>query len=294
MDLSVVIVSYNTKDLLKDCLESVFSGTSLDSIRLEVFVVDNNSSDGSYDMVRNKFPQVRLIGSKANLGYAKANNEAIRQSSGRYVLLLNPDTIISPETFVTMIRFMDAHSNVGVAGCKVVRPDGTLDLACRRSFHSPMVSVYRVLRLNKLFPNSRRFGAYNLTYLNENESYEVDSVAGSFMMIRRETFEQVGLLDENFFMYVEDVDFCYRAKQAGWRIYYYPETKIIHYKGESSQKQSSQMIREFNKSMRLFFNKYYIPQYGILRRCLVHLGLRCQLAVALLRNSLRREKKVVI
>lgn len=286
MDLSIVIVNYNTKDLLLQTLDSVF--LSNDCLQKEVFVVDNASSDGSVEAVAEKFPTVLLMQNERNYGFSYANNVAIRQSRGRYVLLLNSDTVVQPDTFSKMVEFLDAHSEVGAAGCKVVLPNGQLDHACRRSFPQPLNSFYRMLKLDKLFPNHPKIASYNLHYLDEDQSYEVDCLVGAFMMVRRETLEQVGLLDERFFMYGEDVDWCYRIKQAGWINWYYPETNIIHYKGASSRKKKVRMIYEFHRAMYLYYAKHHAPDTLFLLNGLVYLGIFCRYVLMLFVNLFKK------
>ncbi|MCL5263638.1 MAG: glycosyltransferase family 2 protein [Chloroflexi bacterium] len=262
LDLSIVIVNYNVKDLLRDCLQSIYDSEG--DLHFETFVVDNRSIDGSAEMVRDLFPQAHLIVSPVNGGYAYANNLAlanILQRSGqefpRYVLLLNPDTVVSPTALKQMIDFMDAHEHAGAAGPKLVRPDGKLDLACRRSFPSPEVSFYRMLGLSKAFPCHRRFAQYNLTYLDSNGVYEVDSVVGAFMLVRYSALSQVGLLDEDFFMYGEDIDWAYRIKQRGWSVLYNGQVTVTHYKGESSKQHSIKSSFEFYRAMLVFYHKHY-------------------------------------
>lgn len=265
-DLAIVILNYNTATLLRDCLRSI--QTSQHDLRVEVIVVDNASSDGSAAMVRNEFPDVRLMVNPANIGYSAGNNVALRalgfdpqnpsppQALPRYVLLLNPDTILSPTTLAKMVRFMDDHPTIGVAGPRVRRPDGSLDRACRRSFPTPQVSFYRMTGLSRLFPRSRRFNAYNLEYLPEDGVHPVDSVVGAYMQVRREAILQAGLLDERFFMYGEDLDWAKRIKDAGWEIWYNGEVEITHVK-EAASSQSSKSRIDFYEAMWLFYQKHY-------------------------------------
>lgn len=288
MDLSIVIVSYNTKDLLLQTLDSVFRHSS--GIHLEVFVVDNASSDGSPEAVAALYPQVRLIRNSVNRGFAYANNQAIREASGRYVLLLNSDTIVQESTFRIMIEYMEGNPRIGAAGCKVIKPDGTLDLACRRSFPTPVNSLYQALKLAKLFPNSPRFASYNLTYLDEDETYQVDCLVGAFLMVRREAIDQVGMLDDRFFMYGEDIDWCYRIKQAGWEIWYYPKTFIVHYKGASGKKKL-RILYEFHRAMYLYYQKHHARHNWFLINGLVYLGIACRFGMALVGNLFKRGKR---
>ena len=211
MDLSVIIVNYNVRDFLENALVSIEKALEArlengKQITSEVFVVDNGSDDGSVELVRKKFPHVHLLVNEENLGFARANNAALKKVHGRYLLLINPDTIVQEDTLKAMIEFFESNPAVGAAGCRILNPDGTLQLACRRSFPSPWVSFTKTTGLSALFPRSKLFGRYNLTYLNPNEICEVDAISGSFMIVRRTVYEQVGGLDENFFMYGEDLD----------------------------------------------------------------------------------------
>ncbi|HTX17039.1 MAG TPA: glycosyltransferase [Bacteroidota bacterium] len=255
MDISVVIVNYNVREFLSNSLVSV--SKALEGLEGEIFVVDNASDDGSCDTVRQSFPSVRLIANGTNVGFARANNQALSLSSGKFILLLNPDTIVQEDTFRTLINFFRANADVGMAGCKILNPDGSLQLACRRSYPTPWVAFTKVTGLSRIFSSSRIFARYNLTYLDPDENYEVDAISGSFMMIRRETYEAVGGLDESFFMYGEDLDWCYRVQKAGWKVFYVADTKIIHYKGESTRRSDIDELRIFYKAMRLFVQKHH-------------------------------------
>lgn len=257
MDLAVVILNYNTRDRLRECLLSL-EKTAL--VEFDTFVVDNSSADGSAAMVSQQFPGIHLF-QVPNNGYGAGNNVALREILARpdrppAILLLNADTVMPPDTIHGLMEFLDLHSDVGVVGPKVVRADGSLDLACRRSFPTPEVSFYRLTGLSKLFPRSRRFGRYNLTYLDENETAEVDSVVGACMLIRTVALEQAGVFDEEFFMYGDDLDLALRIKQKGWKVYYYPRVTLTHYKRESS-KGSTRARREFWRAMYIFYRKHY-------------------------------------
>lgn len=251
--ISVIIVSYNVRDLLENCLHSLNS--ALEGIPAEVFVVDNKSDDGTVEMVRQRFPSVLLIANDDNLGFARANNLALARARGAHLLLLNPDTLVQEDTIDTMLRFFRENEDVGMAGCKIIRPDGTFELACRRSFPSPWVSFTKLTGLSTLFPKSHLFARYNLTYLNEDETYEVDAISGSFMMLCRKVYDEIGGLDESYFMYGEDLDWCYRTQQAGWKLYYVHSTKIVHYGGESTKRSSIDATAEFYKAMQVFARK---------------------------------------
>lgn len=265
-DLAVVILNYNTRDDLRNCLASLRLAQG--GLSFEMVVVDNCSTDGSAAMVRAEHPWVQhLIEAERNGGYAYGNNlgfralglgaEAPLPDLPRYTLLLNPDTIVPPTAPALMVAFMDAHPDIGVAGPKLVRADGSLDRACRRSFPSVAVSFYYLVGLARMFPHSPRLARYNLTYLDENQEAEVDAVVGACMLMRTAALEQVGGLDEAFFMYGEDLDLCYRIKERGWRVVYHPAVTVLHLKGQASRKASRRAIVAFYQSMRIFHNKHY-------------------------------------
>jgi GT2 family glycosyltransferase len=285
MDLSILIVNYNTRELTLNCLRSVLESDT--SYEFEVIVIDNSSKDDSVEQIQRHFPQVQLIANDQNVGFAKANNQGINIAKGRYILLLNSDTIVQKDTLETMLRFMDEHPQVGAGGCKVVLPDGSLDKACKRGFPTPSASCYYAFGIAKLFPGHPRFNQYQLSHLDPDDEYPVDCLVGAFMLVRREAIEQVGLLDEEFFMYGEDIDWCYRMKQAGWQIYYYPRTQIIHYKGASSRRKPLKIIYEFHRAMILFHRKHYRHKYSRLVNGLVYSGVAVKFGITLIRNKLR-------
>lgn len=286
MDLSIIIVNYNTKDLLMQTIQSIIDTSK--NINYEIIVSDNNSTDGSIEMVKEKFPQVKLIENKENLGFPKGNNVAIRQSKGRYILLLNSDTVVLEDCLSKCIGYMDVSKNIGVLGCKVVLKDGSLDHACKRGFPTPEASLFYILKLHKFFPKVEKFNQYDLGCLDEDKVSEVDSLMGAFMILRREVIEKVGLLDEQFFMYGEDIDWCYRIKQAGWQVVYYPEAKIIHYKGASSRKKPYKTLYEFHRAMILFYNKHYRLNYNIGITILVYIGVYIKFILSLLKNLIKK------
>ena len=300
VDVSVIIVNYNVQAFLKQALQSLYR--AIGDLTVEVFVVDNNSVDGSVEMVRTQFPEVNLIVNKENVGFGRANNQALRQACGRYVFILNPDTRLQEDTLLTLVQFMDSHPEAGAVGCKLVNPDGSFAPESRRAFPTPAVAFYRLSGLSKLFPKSPLFGQYNLTYLPENEVSEVDALSGSCMFVRRvalhyswEEYDQLrqtgqdpdteapvgeapvgkgaGYFDEAFFMYGEDLDWCYRIKQAGWKIYYTPHTQIIHYKGESTRKSELRYVRHFYGAMLAFAQKHFAHRYSRLFAGLIRVGI---------------------
>jgi N-acetylglucosaminyl-diphospho-decaprenol L-rhamnosyltransferase len=295
VDVGIVIVNYNVCDLLRDCLRSVLA--SQGDFAFEVCVVDNGSADGSADMVAAEFPQVCLVRAQ-NGGYAAGNNlglqalgfglgEKAKPSHPRHALLLNPDTVLPPLALAQMLAFVADRHQAGVAGPRLVRSDGSLDWACRRSFPTPEVAFYRLSGLSRLFPRSPRFGRYNMTYLSPDVTTEVDSVVGAFMLIRGEVIDQVGLLDERYFMYAEDLDFCYRAKQQGWQVWYNAGVTVLHYKGQSSRQQSALANVHFYRTMRLFHDKHFRDQSPFLVNWLIHGAVLLLGSWAILRDRLR-------
>ena len=255
MNLSVVIVNYNVKFFLEQCLLSVKKSSA--NLACEVFVVDNNSVDGSVSMIKEKFPWVKLIENHENLGFSQANNQAIKQSTGKYILLLNPDTLVKEDTFQKCFQFMEENSQAGALGVRMIDGKGQFLPESKRGLPTPEVAIYKMLGLNKIFPKSKIFGKYHLGFLPENHTSEVDVLAGAFMFLRKKTLVKIGLFDERFFMYGEDIDLSYRVQLGGYKNIYFPHTTIIHYKGESTKKQSAKYIRIFYGAMLIFANKHY-------------------------------------
>jgi len=264
-ELGIVIVNWNTREHLRRCLETVVANSLFD--RCRVVVVDNASDDGSADMARRQFPHVEVIVNDANIGYPRANNVGLRHlgfrgvgdvaaSAPRYALLLNPDTELPRDALARMIEFMDSRPAVGVAGPKLLLGDGSLDKACRRGFPTPLVSFYHYSGLARLFPKNRRFGRYNMTFADEDAELEVDSVVGAYMQVRRAAIERVGLLDEAFFMYAEDIDWAFRIKAAGYKVWYYPAVTVRHYKRAASRKNPKAQF-EFWRAMLIFYRKHF-------------------------------------
>lgn len=317
--LAVVILNYNRADLLAACLRSIFDHPT--RCNLSVWVVDNASSDGSAEMVRRDFPQVYLIVSSYNGGYAYGNNLALRQIvneqragdatqeflsvvtartesatfhfppspinppfSPDYTLLLNNDTIVPPCALDGLVDYLETHPDVGVVGPKLVLPDGSLDLACRRSFPTPEVSFYRMVGLARLFPKSPRFARYNLTYLDPDLEIEVDAVVGACMLLRTSVIREAGLLDEQFFMYGEDLDWAYRIKLYGWRIVYYPAVQVLHYKRAASTRRAFPSIHAFYEAMRIFHRKHYAATTPAVLNLLIEAGISLKELIALVYN----------
>lgn len=254
MKLTVIIVNYNVKFFVEQCLDSL--ERALDGIDSEVFVVDNHSSDGSIEYLKPRFPKVIFIESNHNLGFARANNMAIRQAAGQYVLLLNPDTFVGEQTIKQAIEFMDQHPKAGGAGVKMFNTDGTKALESRRGLPTPLTSFYKMCGLCSKFPESRRFGKYYMGYLSWGKPERIDIISGAFCLMRKEALDKAGHLDEDFFMYGEDIDLSYRLLKAGYDNWYLP-LPILHYKGESTHKSSFRYVHVFYQAMLIFFKKHY-------------------------------------
>jgi len=271
LKLSIVIVNYNVKYFLEQCLRSVYK--AIHGFDADVYVVDNNSVDGSNEMVKKLFPEVKLIQNKENVGFSKANNQAMEQSSAEYVLLLNPDTVIQEDTLQKCLAYMDHNKDCGGLGVRMIDGNGTFLPESKRGLPTPEVALYKMLGLNKLFPRSKKFGKYHLGYLKEHDTNEVEVLAGAFMMLRKSVLDQIGLLDETFFMYGEDVDLSYRISQAGYKNIYFPETSIIHYKGESTKKASANYVFVFYRAMIIFSKKHYSGKSARLLNSFINLAI---------------------
>ena len=282
MRLSIVIVNYNVRHFLEQALGSV--RRAMQGIEGEVWVVDNNSVDDSVRMVRERFPEVQLIANTDNPGFAVANNQAIRQCKGAFVLLLNPDTLVEEDTFHKCLQFMDAHPEAGALGVKLIDGSGKYLPESKRGFPSPWVAFCKTFGLSALFPRSQLFNRYYLGHLSENETQEVDVLAGCFMFMRRAALDKSGLLDEAFFMYGEDIDLSYRLAETGFKNYYLPETSIIHYKGESTKKGSLNYVRTFYQAMIIFAGKHFTGRRAGLFIFMLHGAIWLRASLTLVRN----------
>ena len=271
MRLSVVFLNYNTRDLTRQALNSVLAAT--EGLAVEIFVVDNASVDGSADMVAEEFPQVKLICNEANVGFAAGNNVALRQVTGEYVLLINTDTIVRQDALRTMVEFLDAHPEAGACGCKILDPDGTLQLDSRRGFPTPLAAFCKMSGLSRFFPKHPLIAHYHMTYLDPEQTAEVEVLSGSCMMVRKSAMDQVGLLDEDYFMYGEDIDWCYRFHQAGWKIYYVPTTSIIHFRGESGRGVPLRILYRKSRAMSIFVNKHMARRFRFFPLWLLQVGI---------------------
>jgi GT2 family glycosyltransferase len=263
MQLSVVLLSYNTCDLTEQALHSVRA--AIEGIEAEIFVVDNASHDGSADMVERAFPDVHLLRNTSNTGFAAGNNVALRQVRGRYVLLLNTDTIVRVDTFRHLVDFMDRHPEAGAAGCKILNPDGTLQLDSRRGFPTPLAAFCKMSGLSRFFPNHPTIARYNMTFLDPEECAEVDVLSGSCMLVRKEAID--------YFMYGEDIDWCYRIHRAGWKIFYTPSTEIVHFRGESGRSVPLRILYRKSKAMSIFVDKHMKERYRFFPPWILHIGI---------------------
>jgi GT2 family glycosyltransferase len=279
-ELSVIIVNYNVAYFLEQCLNSCIKAS--EHTNIEILVIDNNSVDGSEEMMKEKFPQIPYIMNKENLGFSKANNQGMRMAKGEYVLLLNPDTVVEELTFRKTIDFMNSHPNAGGLGVRMLDGRGKFLPESKRGLPTPSVAFYKIFGLSSIFPKSKTFGKYHLGYLNEFETHEVEILSGAFMLMRKSVLDKIGLLDEAFFMYGEDIDLSYRIIQGGFKNYYFPETRIIHYKGESTKKSSVNYVFVFYRAMIIFANKHFSQNNAKLFSFLINSAvyLRAGLAIA--------------
>ena len=284
-DISIIIVNYNVKYFLEQCLYSVEKASV--NIKTEIFVVDNNSVDGSCTMIREKFHGVRLIENDQNLGFSKANNQAIRLAQGRYILMLNPDTVIEEDTLERCLGYLDDHPDVGGLGVKMIDGKGNFLPESKRSLPTPRVAFYKIFGLSRLFPRSKIFAKYHLGYLDKDMIHDVDVLPGAFMMLRKSALGKVGILDEDFFMYGEDIDISYRLTRNGYRNVYFPETRIIHYKGESTKKGSMNYVLTFYHAMIIFARKHFSPKMAKSYIFLINVAIYFRAILALARRFIK-------
>lgn len=286
MELSVVIVNYNVKAYLEQCLHTVEKAIA--GIAGEVFVVDNQSTDGSVELVREKYPWVRLIANQDNVGFSRANNQAIREAQGDYVLLLNPDTVVGEDVFRKVIDFMNAHPKAGGLGVKMIDGTGHFLPESKRGLPTPQVAFFKIIGLTRLFPKSRLFGRYHLGHLPENEAAPIEILSGACMFLRKRTLDEVGLLDESFFMYGEDIDLSYRITLGGYENWYFPEARIIHYKGESTKKSSVNYVFVFYNAMAIFAKKHFTARSAGIFPLLINGSIYLSATAALVRRFVER------
>jgi GT2 family glycosyltransferase len=279
--LAIVIISFNVRKLLQECLESIYRQTR--RTRFEIWVIDNHSRDDSVPMLKESFPDVHLIENRENVGFTRANNQAIARCRSDLILLLNPDTIILDGALDKMVQFMDEHPEVGVSGCRVQNEDGSLQLACRRSLPTPRVAFYRLTGLSRLFPRSQVMARYNLTYVDPDRPHEVDAVSGAFLLIRQQVVDRIGLLDEEFWIFGEDIDWCRRAQKAGWKVMYNSGARILHYKGIGCSTNRRKTSFEFYRAMYLFHRKHFADDCSQALNFLIYAGIACKATLALRR-----------
>mgnify|MGYP000344964387 CR=1 FL=1 len=290
LSLSICIVNYQARKYLRNCLRSILANPPQGEF--EIIVVDNHSRDGSVEMLQQEFPQVMAIENPCNLGFTVPMNQALRRARGEYLLLLNPDTIVHPHALDRLIEFMQSHPEVGICGPKVLNTDGSLQAPCRRGESRPWAVITYFLGLHRLFPKSRLFGQYLMSYMDEDETHEVGGVAGSCMLIRRQVVEQIGYLDERFFAYQEDADYCFQTRQAGWKVYYVPVAQITHFGGKGgSQVEPYRSIFEWHRSYWLYYRKNLAGDYFFLLNWFYYLLMLLKLSVSLLINLFRKEKR---
>ncbi|MFA5670416.1 MAG: glycosyltransferase [Balneolaceae bacterium] len=270
VDISIVIVNYNVKEYLASLLNSIDKAAN--NLVLETFVVDNASNDGSKEFIPSRFPEIKYIYNRENVGFGVANNQAIAQAKGKYILIINPDTLVSEDTLTTLFNHMEANAKCGAAGCKILNPDGTFAPESRRSVPSIWTAGTKLLGLSALFPKSKLFGQYYLSWMGEDEPSQISVLSGSFMFWRASVLKELEGFDERFFMYGEDIDLCYRIQELGYYIDYVPSTSIIHYKGESTKKGNLKYIKLFNKALYQFFEKTYGPRYSYIFKVLIYIA----------------------
>ena len=288
IDLSICIPTRAAKALLRDCIQSIYANTHW--VSFEIIVVDNDSRDGTLEML-SEFAAIHLIVNDHNTGFTRPTNQALKVSRGRYALLLNNDTVILPGALDRLVEFADARPDIGICTPKVLNRDGTLQKQCRRGLATPWELFCYFTGLAARFPNDPRFAGYLVTYIGEDETHPVAAVSGSCMLIRRGVLERIGLLDERFFAYQEDTDYCYRAGQAGWPVYYYPQAQIIHLAGQGgSRAEPYRSIWEWHRSYLLYYRKNLASRYFFLFNWFYYLVMVLKLASALVVNFFRKEK----
>lgn len=293
MNLSIIIVSYQCKEKLNVTLDAVFA--SQVAFEYEVILVDNGSTDGTVEMVEREYLQNPALAGRlkfiqnTNEGFAKGNNRGLHIATGEYILLLNPDTKVEPKTLQIMMDFMKSRPDVGISTCKLVKGDGTLDLACRRSLPDPWNSFMRLSGLSFLFPKFKMVSGYNLTHADENTEMEIGSCVGAFMFVSPACFRKIGMLDEQFFMYGEDIDWCKTAQEAGFKVWYYPKTTTVHYKGQSSRKNTKKALYEFHNVMWKYYKKHLAHKYPAFLNGLVYIGIWLRYMLQLIKNVFRKE-----
>lgn len=282
--LTIIIVNYNSAFYLKQCLASIYRNQT--PFPYIVYVVDNASSD-NLGKIQSAFPAACFIKNTENCGYARANNIILSQNLSPYVLLLNPDVVLPDNALAEMVQFMNKHPDAAMVGPKLVRPNGHMDLACRRSVPTPLSGFFKLSGLSRLFPRSRLFARYNLTFQSPDETAEVDAICGACMMIRRMVLNQIGVLDERFFLYGEDLDLAYRARQMAWKIYFLPKVTAVHYKGASTSTNQLRSCWEFHQAMLIFYRKHYDDKYPAWLKAALYCGVYGRYGVSFMLTIVR-------
>jgi GT2 family glycosyltransferase len=289
-NLSICIVNFQAGDYLRGCLGSIMANPPQGAY--EIIIVDNGSTDGSLKMLQDEFPAVTVIANPTNLGFTAPMNQALYLAQGQFLLLLNPDTLIHPQAFDRLLDFMHEHPQVGICGPKVLNTDGSLQAPCRRGESRPWAVISYFIGLHRLFPGSKLFGGYVMNYMHEDATHEVAGVAGSCMLVRRAVIDQIGYLDERFFAYQEDADYCFQARRAGWQIYYVPAARVTHFGGEGgSRVQPYRSIFAWHRSYWLYYRKNLAGDYFFLFNWVFYLAMLVKLALALLVNLFRPAKR---
>ncbi len=292
MTLSVIIVSYNVRDYVRQCVDSLKRATFQGEV--ELILVDNHSTDGTVEMVRHRYPEVKVIVNPENRGFAPALNQGLTTATGDYLLSLNPDTMVEEKALQVLVDYLEAHPDVGCVGAKILNEDGTLQLAAKQGFPRPLTSLSHMLGLSRFFPKSRLFGRYNLTYLDSNETHTVDAVSGSCMCLPRRVVEKVGLMDEDFFMWCDDLDYCYRVQQSGYQVVYHGAAQIVHYKGVTHRTAPFYYKRLHFRSMARFARKYPELSGGPLMQLVIRLGLGLLWVASVIRDTLATVSSLII
>lgn len=292
VDVSIIIVNYNVKHFAEQCLKSIYASGG--NLNLEVFIVDNASEDGSVEYLERRFSNVIIIVNSENIGFGRANNIALSRAKGKYILILNPDTLLGEDSLAQLVGYMESHPRAGAIGPKILTRYGGFDVSSKRGLPTPWVAFTRISGLSRFFPRSRLFGKYDLLYLDPDQPAEVDSLVGSCMMIRSNVYSEVGGFDEDFFMYGEDIDWCYRIMLAGWEIHYAPVTKIVHFRGESTRRSNIDRDKAFYGAMHLFVDKHFKSRYSRLGHLLINSGIIIAKAATRLRPYFGRTVWVIV
>ena len=291
IDVSIIITYFNSLPFLEDCLSSIDKNSIRHSY--EIIVVDDASNNALSKEFIKSVQNIKYMKNAENLGFVRSTNIGIKMSQGRYVLILNNDTVVKVGTIDKLIDHLDKTPDAGAVGPKLLNCDGSIQLQCRRSFPTPLNSLFYFTGLSRIFPKSERFGRYLLTYIDDSKTQEVDSLCGAAMMVRREAIDKVGLMDESYYMYGDDIDWCYRIKQAGWKVLYHPEAEIVHYGGMGgSREQSYRNIIEFYRAMTVFYSKHYARGSFLLLNWAVYSGIWLKCLITLIQNTLRKDKYV--